>query len=246
MEQIKQHAGTFFIAIAIIIGLWIAGTAYKYKFKSQENISVTGMAEKDFTSDLIVWSGFFSRSGIDLKAAYAVLKQDEATIKSYLNSKGISDSSIVFASITTNKDYQSQYNADGVEVGRIFTGYTLMGSVRVESGDIVRVEKLSREITELLEKGIELNSNAPEYYYTKLNELKIDLLAQASADAKTRAQTIAQNSGGSLGDLKKANMGVFQITGKNANEDFSYGGVFNTSSKDKTASVTLKAEYLAD
>ena len=66
-----------------------------------------------------------------------------------------------------------------------------------------------------MEKGIELNSNAPEYYYTKLNELKIDLLAKASADARVRAKTIAENSNASLSGIKKANMGVFQITGKN-------------------------------
>jgi hypothetical protein len=127
-----------------------------------------------------------------------------------------------------------------------FTGYTLTGNVRVESKDIDRVEKLSREITELLEKGIELNSNVPEYYYTKLNELKIDLLAKASEDAKTRAETIAKNSGGSLGGIKKATMGVFQITGKNSNEDYSYGGAFNTSNREKTASITLKVDYLAE
>ena len=79
-----------------------------------------------------------------------------------------------------------------------------------------------------------------------LNEIKIDLLAKASEDAKTRAETIAKNSGGSLGGIKKATMGVFQITGKNANEDYSYGGAFNTSSKEKTASITLKVDYLAD
>jgi hypothetical protein len=243
MEQFKKQLGTIIIAFAVIIAVWVAASAYRYKFQISEIISVTGLAEKDFTSDLIVWSGSFSRTGVDLKNAYAELKQDEAAIKSYLNSKGIADSSIVFASVSTNKNFQSQYNSQGVEIGSVFTGYTLTGSVRVESGDILRVEKLSREITELLEKGIELNSFAPQYYYTKLNELKIDLLAQASADAKTRAQTIANNSGGGLGQLRKAGMGVFQITGKNANEDYSYGGVFNTSSKEKTASVTLKAEY---
>jgi hypothetical protein len=95
-----------------------------------------------------------------------------------------------------------------------------------------------------LEQGIELTSNPPEYYYTQLNTLKIDLLAQASSDSRTRAETIAKNSGGSLGGIKKATMGVFQITGKNANEDYSYGGVFNTSSKLKTASITMKIDYL--
>lgn len=242
----KNSVSAIVIAVAIIAGLWIASAAYKYKFKSAETISVTGLAEKDFTSDLIVWSGSFSRYGYELKSAYAALKQDEAAIKSYLNSKGITDSNIVFSAVTTTKNYQRKYDKDGIEISNEFTGYTLTGSVRVESKDISRVEKLSREITELLEKGIELNSNPPEYFYTRLNELKIDLLAKASEDAKTRAETIAKNSGGSLGGIKKATMGVFQITGKNSNEDYSYGGAFNTSSREKTASITLKVDYLAE
>jgi hypothetical protein len=73
--------------------------------------------------------------------------------------------------------------------------------------------------------------------------LKIDLLANAAKDAKQRAESIAENSGASLGKIKKATMGVFQITGKNMNEDYSYGGAFNTSAKEKTASITLRVEY---
>jgi uncharacterized protein len=72
------------------------------------------------------------------------------------------------------------------------------------------------------------------------------LLAKASADAKQRAETIAKNSGSSLGKIKKASMGIFQITGKNRNEDYSYGGAFNTSDKNKTASITTKIEYAVD
>ncbi len=74
----------------------------------------------------------------------------------------------------------------------------------------------------------------------------MDLLARASADAKQRAQTIAKNAGNSLGNLRKATMGVFQITGKNSNEDYSYGGAFNTSSKIKTGSITIKMEFAAE
>jgi hypothetical protein len=239
----KQHLNTLFISLAIIIGLSILGNAYKYKFTSAETVSVTGLSEKDFTSDLIVWGGSFSRNAMDLKDAYAALKQDESAIKSYLNSKGIADNSIVFSSVSMMKNFQRQYDERGNEIRADFSGYTLTGNVRVESHEIEKVEKLSREITELLEKGIELNSNTPEYYYTKLNELKIDLLAKASEDAKTRAETIAKNSGANLGSIKKANMGVFQITGKNVNETYSYGGSFNTSSKLKTASITLKVDY---
>lgn len=242
----KNHLTTVIYAIAIIIASLIIGGAYKYKFKSSETISVTGMAEIDFSSDLIVWSGSFSRNGIGINEAYAALKQDENAIKSYLNQKGIPDSCIIFTSVNMTKNYQRQYDQQGNITSEFFSGYSLSENVRVESAEIDRVEKMSREITELLEKGIELTSNTPEYYYTKLNELKIDLLAKAGADAKLRAETIAKNSGSSLGSIKKGTMGVFQITGKNVNEVFSYGGSFNTSSKLKTASVTLKADYLVN
>ena len=239
----KNYISTLAISLAIISGLFIAGESYKYKFRAAETISVTGMSEKDFTSDLVVWGGSFGRDAYTLKDAYANLKQDENAIKSYLLSKGIAEKEIIFSSVSMNKNYQRKYDDKGNEISADFSGYSLTENVRVESKEIEKVEKLSREITELLEKGIELNSNTPEYYYTKLNELKIDLLAKASEDAKTRAETIAKNSGASLGGIKKANMGVFQITGKNVNETYSYGGSFNTSSKLKTASITLKVDY---
>jgi hypothetical protein len=239
----KGQFGTIAICLAVILGLYIAGESYKYKFRSGETISVTGMSEKDFSSDLIVWGGSFGRDAYTLKDAYANLKQDENAIKTYLLSKGISANEIIFSSVSMNKNYQKKYDDKGNEISSDFSGYSLTESVRVESKEIEKVEKLSREITELLEKDIQLNSNTPEYYYTKLNELKIDLLAKASADAKNRAETIASNSGSSIKGLTKATMGVFQITGKNQNEDYSYGGAFNTSSKLKTAVITLKVDY---
>ena len=74
----------------------------------------------------------------------------------------------------------------------------------------------------------------------------MDLLAKASADGKQRAEIIAKNAGSSLGKLKNANLGVFQITGKNTDEDFSYGGTFNTSSRNKTGSITIRMEFAVD
>jgi hypothetical protein len=105
------------------------------------------------------------------------------------------------------------------------------------------VERISREITELLQSGIELSSEQPAYYYTKLSDLKIKLLEKATEDARVRAETIAKNADSKLGDLKKASMGVFQITGQYSNEDYTYGGAFNTKDKDKTASITVRLEY---
>ncbi len=242
----RTFATPLIIALAIIIAFLIAASAYKQRFRSAETISVTGLAEKDFVSDQIVWKGSFSRQAFELRSAYASLKSDEEEIKRYLNGAGIPDSSIVFSSIDVQRSYDTRYDENGRMTGNVFNGYILTGRVTVDSRNIAAVEKLSREITGLLEKGIELNSQPPSYYYSRLNELKIDLLANAAIDAKQRAETIAKNSGIGLAQLKKATMGVFQITGKNSNEDYSYGGVFNTSSKEKTASITLRVEYGMD
>lgn len=239
----RSYIGHLIIAVAIIIAVLLASSTLKYKFRAAETITVTGLAEKNFVADQIVWTGNFNRNGFDLKTAYDQIKSDEAIIKRYLNAAGVADSSIVFSSVNMNRNYEQKYDVDGRVIGSTFTGYNLSESVTVDSRKLDVVEKMSREITTLLQQGIELNSSSPSYYYSRLNELKIDLLAKASADAKQRAESIASNSGTGLGDMKKANMGVFQITGRNTNEDYSYGGAFNTTSKEKTASITLKVEY---
>ncbi len=242
----KNSLGVVIGSIAIIIAFFLMGNAYKYKYRATENISVTGSAEKDFVSDQIVWKGNYTRKMMDLKSAYALLKQDELSIKNYLKEKEISDAEMVFSAISIDKEFNTRYDENGRQTGSEFTGYNLKQTVTVDSKNIDKVEKISRQITELIEAGIEFNSSAPSYYYTKLTELKIDLLAKASADAKLRAQTIAANTGSSLGAIRKAAMGVFQITGQNSDEDYSYGGVFNTSSKNKTASITMRVDFAAD
>ncbi|MEY4877100.1 MAG: hypothetical protein RL708_2249 [Bacteroidota bacterium] len=233
-------------ALAIIICAIILGNAFKYKFKTAETISVTGLANKDFESDQIVWNGTFSRKSYELKNAYASVKEDETTIKNYLKTKGINDNEMVFSAIVINKEFDTKFAADGRQIGNEFTGYSLSQTVTVDSKDLNKVEKISREITELIQDGIELSSSTPNYFYSKLSELKLDLLAKASADAKQRGETIAKNSGGDLGKIKKCSMGVFQITGQDSNEDFSYGGAFNTSSRLKKATITVKVEYGID
>jgi len=239
----KTYSFPVIIGISILLSAFVIAGAYTYKFKDKSRVMVTGKAEKDFVSDLIVWRGDYSRVSMDLKVSYATLKNDELAIRSYLKNKGLKENEIVFSAVNINKLYNPQYDTNGRLLSNTFGGYSLTQNVKVESKNINQVEKISREITELIQSGIELNSAAPSYYYTKMSELKIDLLSKASKDAKDRSQSIAENAGSSLGDLKYANMGVFQITGKNSDEDFSYGGAFNTSSKNKTASITIRTEY---
>ncbi len=234
---------TLIAALAAVIIAAVLASGYNYKFKAKNTLPVTGSAEYNFEADLIVWTGSYMRSSMDLKEAYAMLKQDETRVREYLRSKGISDKEVVFSSITISRQYNEIYDERGNRVSSTFSGFQLSQRVRVESAEIEKVEVISREVTGLLEAGVELNSDEPQYYYTKLKDVKIKLLQEAGEDARRRAETIAKAGHSSLGDLRKASMGVFQITGRNSNEDFTYGGAFNTASKSKTATVTVRYEY---
>jgi hypothetical protein len=234
------------IALTAIIASLILVEGYKYRFKSAEGVSVVGMAQVDFSSDLIVWEGNYNRKSMDLKTAYASIKQDELMLREYLKKKGIPDSAMIFGAVNLTKEYNTNFGSNGEVLSNSFSGFALAQNFKVESKDITLVERLSREVTELIEKGIELNSFAPRYYYTRLADLKMDLLSKASADAKLRAEAIAKSVDSDLGKMKKAVMGVFQITGRNSTEEYSYGGSYNTSEKNKSASITIRMEYGLD
>ncbi len=229
--------------LTIIIAAIILGRSYNYKFKKAEMISVNGAADTNFVSDLSVWTGTFSRTSFNMQEAYEALKKDEAIVMQYLQNQGLAKTEVTTSSINTEKLFDLKYDENGRQTGSTFNGYKLSESITIESKDLVKVDKISREITELIQQGIELTSSSPNYYYTKLGDLKVGLLAKASADGRKRAETIADNSKAGLGNLIKATMGVFQITGQNENEDFSYGGAFNTSSINKTATVTVKMDF---
>lgn len=239
----KTNANALIIAVAIIVAAYLFSNAFQNRNQSADTISVTGLGKKDFVSDLIVWSGSFSKKSMILKDAYASLDSDREKIKSYLFSKGIPSNEVVFSAVNFNKDFDYIYNENGSTKQQIFTGFNLTQTVTVQSKDVNKIEDISRQSSELINSGVEFYSNAPEYYYTKLAELKIKMIAEATKDARVRAQSIAENAGAGLGNLKKSDMGVFQITGQNSSEDFSYGGSFNTMSKNKTANITVKLVY---
>jgi len=242
----KNNATSIIFSVAIVLAAYVFGNAIINRNNLESTISVTGSGVANFTSDLIVWEGSFSKESANLKDAYADLEKDKKIISDYLISKGITTDEFVFNAVQSRTKNKALYSNDGKYMGEKFLGYVLTQSMQIDSKNVEKVEKVSREITELLNKGIQFYSQPPRYYYTKLADLKIEMISTATADAKLRAENIASNSGGGLGKLISAQMGVFQITGLNSKEDYSWGGTFNTSSKEKTASITMKLTYKVD
>lgn len=246
MNFLKNHFATLLICAAVIMTGLILGKAYMSKGKPDDTVSVIGLGEESFDSDLIVWRASFSRRSMELKDAYAQLNADIRKVKSYLKSRGISDDEMVFEAADISKEWSNIYDDEGNIRQTIFDGYSLNQSVKVSSKKVNVVEQTSRQVSELIDAGIELNSDAPEYYYTKLAQLKLKMIEAATKDAHERAAKIAENGGGSLGKLMFADMGVFQITAENSSEEYEWGGSFNTSSRRKTASVTIRLKYKID
>ena len=232
-------------SVAFVLGAIAIGVSYYNTKKPQKTVSVVGLVEKDFTSDLIVWEFTYSVKDNDMKQAYSKLKAQNEIVKTYMNTAQIPASEIDFKKITTRPVYRGFYtNGNWNEV---FEGYEAKQVVRIESSNIEKIESLTRDIAELYDQNIMIENNNPEYYYTKLSDLKLEMLAEASKNAKSRAETITQNAGAKLGDLKSANMGVFQITKPNSSdEDYTWGGAFNTSSKQKRASINMRLTYYVE
>ncbi len=242
----KEIRNSLVIGLTIIITALILSNAYRNRHSTSNSISVTGLGSKDFISDLIVWSGYFVKRSTILKEAYSQLDQDRETIKDYLVGKGVKPENIVFSAVEIEKEYETIYEGPNDRSKSIFTGYRLSQTVTIESNEVDKIEDISRQVTELINTGVEFYSNAPQYYYTKLAELKIEMIAEATRDANERATKIAENARAKVGQLKDATMGVFQIVAQNSSEEYSWGGSFNASSKRKTASITVRLEYEVD
>jgi hypothetical protein len=243
MKRTKVIVAIIFSA-AIVGAVWIGGYYLNKARGHAKTVSVVGMAERDFTSDLIVWRLSYSTLNNTMQQGYTEIKSINNTVRDYLKSKGIADSEMDLLAIDCDKETEYHWDQAAQRSYNTFVGYRLRQTIKIESNDVDKVEQISRNISELLDKGIELDYNNLSYYYTKLSDLKIEMLAEATDNARNRAQTIAKSAGSRLGGLQTANMGVFQITAPNSSdEDYSWGGTFNTTSKKKRASINMRLTY---
>ena len=241
-------SNTHKIIIACIVGLCFVGGAIAvglsfFKAKAPvRTISVVGMSEKDFESDLMTQSFSFSILNPDMKAGYAAIKVESDKVKKFLIDKGIDMKDVTFKTVSANREEEYVYDRVAQRSYYEFKGYRFTQVVHIETKDIQKLEDL--DLAELMGEDINIDINDPSYYYTKLADLKIEMLENATKDAKNRAETIVKAAGGKLAGLKTSNMGVFQITSPNSNdEDYSWGGAYNTWSKSKRVSITLRLTY---
>lgn len=228
------------IAVATIVSSVILSGGFLKVIKfTREQINVTGSATKEIKSDFIVWRGAFSRRDIALKAAYEALRADLEKVKQYLASKGVDQKEIIISPVATTTLYRK--NEKGYDTNDIH-GYRVSQEVEIRSKNVDRIAKVSRESTELIDEGIGFESPAPEYFYVKLDELKIEMLAKASENAKERAESMVKATGNKIGFMRSARMGVFQITPVTST-DVSDWGINDTTSLDKKVMAVVTVSF---
>ena len=236
------YNGGVALAIGLVLSSIIFGWFYAKTKKSDEAITVTGSAKKRIKSDLVLWSAGVSYQAPKLADAYSSLSTNIPRVKQYLMSKGIAENQITISSIATTA--LKKQDADGTETSEI-SGYSLRQSVDVRSNDVDKIAQIAREATELINQGILIESSAPQYFFTQIGDLKIEMLGEAAKDAKTRAEKIAASTGNNIGAVRSARMGVMQITAADSTE-VSDGGISDTSTIDKDVMAVVNISFAVD
>ncbi len=230
------------LAIGLVVASLIGGWAFVKGKRGDQTIVVTGSARKRIRSDLVIWRSSVTYQATALSEAYRSLSESVPRVRSYLVSKGIPDNQITTSSISSQTLHAK--SSEGEDSGAI-TGYSLRQELQVRSTDVDKIAQIAREATELINQGILIESMPPEYHYTKLGDLKIEMLSEAAKDAKVRAQQIAQSTGSSIGSVKSARMGVLQITPADSNE-VSDSGMNDTSSLEKDITAVVNVGFAVD
>ncbi len=235
--------GLVWLGISLALGLVVStvilsNTMKTIKFANQ-SITVKGYAEKQITSDLASWSLEFSAEGKEMVSCYNTIERDNATVTQFLAAKGISRSEMSISPIYTEKQFQLTPNGMATN---IVDGYRLVRRITVTSSQVKLIGDVSTDITSLIKQGVAVVSQPPQYTYTKINDMKIEMLGEATKDARARADQLATNSGSKVGVLKAANQGVFQITPPNS-VDVSDLGMSDMTSIDKVMKAVVTIEF---
>ena len=226
-----------FLAAGLVFAAML-GTSAWVKIKNSQFVTVKGSVQKQIESDLAIWSGSFQAEAETLLEAQRQIQTNRALVAKFLDEAGVKN--FTFAPIAIEELKASKKSADGF-VSQRTTGFRLSQSVSVESTDVDRLDKL--DTTALLEQGMIFTVSAPQFIYTKSGETKIEMLANATKDARARAEQIAQQGGRGIAALHDADQGNFQITPVHSVAT-SWEGNNDMTSRQKTMTAVVTATFV--
>jgi uncharacterized protein len=233
----ELFAGLTLLSAALIASSFLWAGAIRNIKRVDDGVLVLGSATKPIKSDYIVWRVSVSSQQPTTQAAYQQVKTQIERVRRYLKEANVPEAEISLNSLETTAIPES---INGRETGKTL-GYKMSQRIEIRSPQVDRYSKLSQQINELINEGISLNSEPPQYLYNELSKLRIEMVAEATKDARARAESIAKSTGNQVSGVRRADTGIFQITPRHSTE-VSNGGSYDTTSieKDITVVVTVK------
>lgn len=219
--MIEKLAKIQIALLGLILGLCliIGASVISSNFKKNE-ITVTGSAFEIVTSDKVSWNFTIRTKAPTSLGAYQKLIAQKPVVEEFLLNSGIKKEEIEYLGINNYADFKRDLNGNFTNDIKDFN-YTQI--VKVTSKDVQTVKNTYLQIPSLIEKGITIDANSPEYYYSELNSKKAALLKEATKDAKVRAQGMLKATNNRVGKISSVRMGVLQITPADSNEVSDWG-----------------------
>jgi hypothetical protein len=201
---ILAAAGIF--SAALIASGYVLGDGLRRAKSAERSISVRGVSERDVTADLATWTISFSQEGPELDSVNARVEQQSAAVRRFFASAGfkpsdISDSGVSFSRAHVNND----------EGQRVETRVTVTRSVQLRTAEVMKAQQAHERLPALLRDGVELDASSLNYSFTRLNQLKPEMIAEATKRARGSAEQFARDSGASVGQIRTASQGYFSV-----------------------------------
>ena len=239
-DRKSQHLyGLAALALSLLLGLVAVSGSLKDLRKGNEEVAVTGSARRAIRSDFVVWRLSVAVQSPSLSAASQDLSRGVARVRQFLAAELIPDT------LVTTRPVEAvgipEVTTDGQATGRILTN-RVSQAFEIRSPDVDGITRVSQRASVLIAEGIPVAPQAPEYLYTKLGEIRIALLEDATKDARLRAEAIVRGTGSRIGAVHEARMGVFQITPRFSTEVSDYG-ISDVSSIDKDVTAVVRVTF---
>ncbi len=199
--------GLFAIAAGIAAaGCWIGEGLLKIK-SGDRYVTVKGLAEREVPADLVIWPITFNETGNDLSALYQQGQAHAAQIAEFLKAQGLGDAE---QSLSTPKiqDFEAEGGRE-----RVTNRYKAEMTYTVRTHKVAEAKKAMQQSGELVKAGVAFApwGAPPQFLYTKFNDLKPELLAAATENARRAAEQFAKDSDSAVGRIRSANQGQVNI-----------------------------------
>ena len=210
-KNLQTIVGALLIAAGIFfLGIFIKAGIDNMAFRDRQ-VTVKGLAEREVQANRVTWPIQYSVAGDDLLALYDQMTRNNEKIVNFLTTNGIEKSEISINPPDTYNATTNQYSS-----GNFRYNYSMTCNVTVTTSKVDKVRQLLDRQSELLKEGIPYSNSYINYEYTALNDIKPEMIAEATKNAREAAARFAEDSGSKVGKMKTASQGQFSIEDQSA------------------------------